>query len=251
MAMRRLIVIEYLSLDGVIQAPGHAQEDPAGDFAHGGWSGPFMDDHGRYMSEALNVMGALLLGRLTYEIWAGYWPTVTDPADDIARMLNGVPKYVASSTLESGPWRETTVIKDVAGEVGALKQEPGKDVVVMGSSELAHTLIADDLVDEYRLLIHPVVLGPGKRLFRDTATMRNLRLTENATTTTGLVTLTYQPTGPPGLIGSADDDDAVVLTPTLVERAATPAGGGALSRRLSGRQQSLRAQRLPSAIRAH
>jgi dihydrofolate reductase len=190
--MRQLTVIEYLSLDGVIQAPGHAREDPEGDFAHGGWTGPFIDDHGRYMREALNTTGALLLGRLTYEIWAGYWPTVTDPADEIARMLNAVPKYVASSTLTSGSWPETTVIADVAGQVRELKQQPGKDVVVMGSSMLARSLIDDDLVDEYRLMLHPVVLGGGKRLFAAGAPMRNLRLIEAAVTTTGLATLTYQ-----------------------------------------------------------
>ena len=96
--MRRLIVLEYLSVDGVTQAPGHAGEDTDGDFAHGGWTGPFMDDHRRYMGEALNAMGALLLGRITYEIWARYWPTVTDPNDEIALMLNTVPKYLASTT---------------------------------------------------------------------------------------------------------------------------------------------------------
>lgn len=165
--MRRLIVIEYLSLDGVAPAPGHAQEDTSAGFAHGGWTGPFMDEHGRYMREALNTMGALLLGRLTYEIWAGYWPTVTDPADEIARMFTG--------------------------QVGELKHQPGKDIVLMGSSELAQTLIRHDLVDEYRLMIHPVVLGSGKRLFRDSTPMSALRLIEAATTSSGLVTLTHEP----------------------------------------------------------
>jgi dihydrofolate reductase len=192
--MRRLIVIEYVSLDGVTQAPGHTAEDRDGDFAHGGWTGPFMDDHGRYMREALNTMGALLLGRLTYEIWAGYWPTVTDPTDEIARMLNTVPKYVASTTLTDGSWPQTTVIDDVAGQVGELKQQPGKDIVVMGSSELAQSLIGHDLVDEYRLMIHPVVLGSGKRLFREGNSTSTLRLIEATTTTSGLAILTYQPT---------------------------------------------------------
>jgi dihydrofolate reductase len=191
--MRRLIVIEYVSLDGVTQAPGHAREDTAGGFAFGGWTGPFMDDHGRYMREALDTMGALLLGRLTYGIWAGYWPTVTDPADEIARMLNAVPKYVASSTLTSGSWPQTTVITDVAAQVGELKQQPGKDIVVMGSSQLTQSLIGHDLVDEYRLMVHPVVLGGGKRLFREGAPMQSLRLTEAATMTTGLAILTYEP----------------------------------------------------------
>jgi dihydrofolate reductase len=192
--MRRLIVIEYVSLDGVVQAPGHAAEDCEGNFAHGGWTGSFMDDHGRYMREALNTMGALLLGRLTYEIWAGYWPTVTDPADEIARMLNTVPKYVASKTLRNGSWRQSTVIDDVAGEVGELKHQPGKDIVVMGSSGLAQSLISHQLVDEYRLMIHPIVLGSGKRLFREGNPMSTLRLIEATTTTSGLAILTYQPT---------------------------------------------------------
>jgi dihydrofolate reductase len=190
--MRRLTLIEYVSLDGVVQAPGHAREDLDGGFAHGGWTGPFMNDHGRYMQEALSTMGALLLGRVTYEIWAGYWPTVTDPADEIARMLNAVPKYVASTTLRHGSWPQTTVIADVGGEVGSLKQQPGKDIVVMGSSELSQALMAHDLVDEYRLMLHPVVLGAGKRLFRDGARMSRLQLVD-ATTTSGLATLTYRP----------------------------------------------------------
>jgi len=96
--MRSLTMIEYVSLDGIVQAPGHADEDRDGDFPYGGWTGPFMDGHGRYMREALTTMGALLLGRRTYEIWASYRPNVTDPADDIARMLNAVPKFVASTT---------------------------------------------------------------------------------------------------------------------------------------------------------
>lgn len=194
--MRRLVVIEYMSVDGVIQAPGHAQEDPDGGFPHGGWTGPFISEHGRYMQDALNSMGALLLGRLTYEIWAGYWPTVTDPSDDIARMLNSVPKYVASTTLQNGTWPETTVIADVPMEVGALKQQLGKDIVLMGSSELAQTLIEHDLVDEYRLMVHPVVLGTGKRLFRDHVPMRKFQLVDTITTSSGLTTLTYQPTSP-------------------------------------------------------
>jgi dihydrofolate reductase len=189
----RLTLIEYVSLDGVVQAPGHAEEDRDGGFAHGGWTGPFMSDHGRYMREALNAMGALLLGRRTYDIWAGYWPTVTDPADDVARMLNAVPKYVASQGMMSGSWPETTLIRDVAREVGELKERPGKDIVVMGSSELAQSLMDEDLVDEYRLMIHPVVVGEGKRLFREGAPMRGLRLVEASATASGLATLTYEP----------------------------------------------------------
>jgi dihydrofolate reductase len=192
----RLTVIEYVSVDGVVQAPGHAEEDRDGGFEHGGWTGPFMGDRGRYMREALNAMGALLLGRRTYEIWAGYWPTVADPADDIARMRNTVPKYAASRGLASGSWPETVLIRDVAREVGALGEQPGNDIVVMGSSRLTQSLMDADLVDEYRLMIHPVVLGSGKRLFREGARRRGLRLVEVAATTSGLATLTYRPYSP-------------------------------------------------------
>jgi dihydrofolate reductase len=196
--VRRLIVIEYLSLDGVGQAPGHAEEDRDGGFAHGGWTGAFMDDHGRYMREALTTMGALLLGRRTYEIWAGYWPHVTDPANEIARMLNAAPKFVASTTMRSGSWPPTTVVSDVAPDVAELKRRNGQDVVVMGSLLLAQALIAEDLVDEYRLLVHPVVLGGGKRLFRDGAARRDLRLVDATTAPSGLATMTYEPRGSAG-----------------------------------------------------
>src|SRR5262249_13129862 len=145
-------------------------------------TGPFMADHRRYMHEALNAMGALLLGRITYEIWAQYWPTVTDPGDEIARMLNAVPKYVASTAMRDGVWSETTVIDDVPRQVRELKQEPGKDIFVMGSSLLAQSLINDQLIDEYRLMIHPVVLGTGKRLFREGAPAETLRRIDAITT---------------------------------------------------------------------
>ena len=120
-SVRRLIVIEYVTVDGVVQAPGHDREDPDGEFTQGGWSVPFLPDHGRYMREALNTMGALLLGRRTYEIWAPYRPTVTDRDDEVARMLNAVPKYVASTTLASGDWGRTTVVADVPARHPAVR----------------------------------------------------------------------------------------------------------------------------------
>lgn len=146
--MRKLVVIEYTSLDGVIQAPGHAGEDPEGGFAHGGWTGPLMPDHQRYNSESYQTAGAFLLGRLTYDIWAAYWPTVTDDSDAIARALNTLPKYVASRTLAKPEWSGTTVIRDVPREVPELKQQPGKPIFVIGSANLAQTLIEHGLVDE-------------------------------------------------------------------------------------------------------
>jgi dihydrofolate reductase len=191
--MRKLIVIEYMSLDGVIQAPGHAQEDVDGGFKEGGWTGPLMPDHRRYNSESFQTAGAFLLGRLTYEIWAQYWPTVTDKSDLIAHALNQLPKYVASRTLSRADWKGTTVIREVPAEVAQLKSQPGKPIFVMGSSGLAQTLMAHKLVDEYQLWLHPVVLGGGKRLFRDGNAAIQMKLVDSQTSTGGLVILRYEP----------------------------------------------------------
>jgi dihydrofolate reductase len=198
--MRRLIVIEYVSLDGVIQAPGHATEDSEGGFAHGGWgwTDRFMVEHGRYNAETFQTAGAFLLGRLTYQIWADYWPSVTDQSDEVARALNTLPKYVASTTLTEALWSGTTIIgSDIATQVATLKKQPGKPILVIGSSKLAQTLLQHDLVDEYELWLHPVVLGSGKRLFQDGGPMKTLQLVDSKTTASGLVILTYEPAGPP------------------------------------------------------
>jgi dihydrofolate reductase len=190
------MVVEYVSLDGVIQAPGHKTEDPAGGFAHGGWTQPYMADHRRYNNELYPTIGAFLLGRLTYQIFAEYWPTVTDPNDDIARALNTRPKYVASTTLKTTDWKGTTLISgDVATEVAKLKEQPGKPILVVGSSALAQTLMEHGLVDVYQLWLHPVVLGNGKRLFRDGGPRTPLRLVDTRATGLGLVILTYEPAG--------------------------------------------------------
>ncbi len=192
-SLRNVVVLEYVSLDGVVQAPGHAGEDDEGGFAQGGWTGPFMRDHRRYIREAFWAAGAVLLGRRTYEIFAAYWPTVTDERDEIATSLNTLPKYVVSSTLTEAQWPGTTVIRsDVAEAVATLKTEPGKDMLVVGSSRLVQTLTEHDLVDEYRLWLHPTVLGRGKRLFKDGGPIMNLDLMDARTTTTGLVILTYE-----------------------------------------------------------
>ena len=192
--MSRVVVVEYVSLDGVVQAPGHPGEDPEGGFERGGWTGPFMQEHRRYMREEVRGAGAFLLGRVTYEIFAAYWPTVTDEQDEIARALNGLPKYVASTTLKEAEWDGTTVIRsDVAEEVAKLKKKIGRDILVVGSSALAQTLMRHDLVDEYRLWLHPVVLGDGKRLFGEGAPPTTLRLVDTRATPGGLVILTYEP----------------------------------------------------------
>jgi dihydrofolate reductase len=185
-----------VSLDGVVQAPGYDGEDPDGGFAHGGWTGPFMAEHRRYNSRLFPTAGGFLLGRLTYEIFAASWPTVTDPADRIALALNGRPKYVATTTPFEPTWPGTIVLTgDVAGQVAKLKQESGDEpILLVGSARLAQTLAAHDLVDEFQLMVHPVVLGSGKRLFGDrTGDRVDLRLVDSTTTEGGLVILTYRP----------------------------------------------------------
>jgi len=188
------MVVEYVSLDGVIQAPGHAGEDQDGGFTHGGWTGRFMADHGRRNSQLFPAASAFLLGRRTYEIFAAYWPAVTDE-DLIARALNGRPKYVVSSTLGEATWPGTTVLAgDVAGQVAELKKEPGGPILVLGSSRLVPFLLSRGLVDEYQLWLHPVVLGGGKRMFDDSHGNRlDLALVDSTATGSGLVILTYQP----------------------------------------------------------
>jgi dihydrofolate reductase len=191
--MCRIVVIEYTSLDGVIQGPGHSSEDTDGGFEQGGWTGPLMAEHGRYLSPLFQAADGFLLGRQTYDIWARYWPTVTDESDQIARALNSLPKYVASSTLQNPTWAGTIVLRDVPGEVAELRKQPGKPILLMGSSALAQALMTNGLVDEYQLLVHPVVLGGGKKLFRDSGPAISLRLADSTTTAGGLVILTYQP----------------------------------------------------------
>ena len=191
--MSKLIVVEYVSLDGVIQGPGHAGEDPDGGFTAGGWTQPLMPDHRRYNTESFQSAGAFLLGRKTYEIWAEYWPNVTDETDLIAHALNTQPKYVASKTLTKAEWKGTTIIRDVPTEVRRLKEELGRPILVMGSSELAKTLAEHKLVDEYHLWLHPVVLGGGKRLFAEGSPLTQMRLLDSRTSPAGLVILSYEP----------------------------------------------------------
>jgi len=194
--MGKLIVNEFLSLDGVAQAPGGADEDPSGGFAHGGWHMSYMDEPAqKSVLGAILAAGAFLLGRRTYEIFAAYWPNASEEERVIADPLNTKPKYVASTTL-SDPldWQNSTVLQgDVADAVAQLKQEDVGEVHVIGSIELVETLIEHDLVDEYRLMIDPVVLGGGKRLFRDDGALRALRLVDSQVTSTGAILATYAP----------------------------------------------------------
>ena len=194
----RLTLHTFLTLDGVMQAPGGPDEDTDGGFTRGGWSFPYGDqDFGAAMTGWFAAASAFLLGRRTYQIFAGHWPRVTDPGDPIAGKLNALPKYVASTTLTSADWHNSRLLgSDVVTEVAKLKEQPGGELQVHGSGALAHTLIEHDLIDEYRLLYFPVHLGSGKKLFRDGARPAALRLTGATTTSTGVVMATYQPAGP-------------------------------------------------------
>jgi dihydrofolate reductase len=191
--MARVVVSEFLTLDGVMQAPGAPDEDRDGSFQHGGWQLPYFDEvGGDAVGKGLAAAGGFLLGRKTYEIFAAFWPN--QPADDpFAATLNNLPKYVASTTLQEPlTWSNSTLIKgDVADQVSELKQHPGNDLVVIGSGVLAQMLMRHDLVDEYQLMVHPVVLGAGKRLF-DGNVKIPLQLVDTKTTVTGVLILTYQ-----------------------------------------------------------
>jgi dihydrofolate reductase len=188
--MRDLIIAEFITLDGVIQAPGGKDEDTEGGFQHGGWTWPFWHDEiGRHFFEAMENADAFLLGRKTWQIHSVF-ETMKEPFADT---LNAVKKYVVSKTLQStDAWRNSTVIRDdVVQAVRDLKAQPGKNIMLDGSSVLAHTLIENDLVDEFRLHIYPLVLGSGKRLYPDGKRV-NFKLVESAPVPTGVVYARYR-----------------------------------------------------------
>jgi dihydrofolate reductase len=190
--MRKLVVGTFLTVDGVMQAPGGPEEDREGGFEHGGWSVNYWDEvMGGLIVESTLQADALLLGRKTYDIFAAHWPHVGDH-DPIAAKLNSMPKYVASRTLDEVTWNNSTLIKgDVAGAVAALKEEAGGEIQVTGSGDLIQTLIGHDLIDEYRLWVFPVVLGEGKRLFAGGAVPAALKLVDTKTSSTGVAIHTY------------------------------------------------------------
>lgn len=191
--MRKITVAEFVSLDGVMQAPGGAEEDTDGGFAHGGWTMPYWhDDMGATILEDINQADTLLLGRKTWQTHAeAFEPAVGDPFADL---LNSLKKYVVSTTLKSADaWRNSTIISEnVVEEVRKLKGLPGKEIHIDGSSVLVHTLAQADLVDEYSLLVFPIVLGSGKRVFAD-GFYSGLKLTETKSFPTGVILLRYQP----------------------------------------------------------
>ena len=194
--MRKLVVATFVTLDGVLQAPGAPNEDPSGGFEHGGWLVPFADEEfGRRMVEHTEGGEALLLGRLTYEILGSHWPLIGDE-DPIARKLNAMPKYVVSRTLERGDWNNTTVLRgDLAQDVGALKATDGGEIDVIGSGELIQALLRHDLIDVFKLITFPVVLGTGKRLFGEGTVPARMRMVDSATTPAGVTFATYERAG--------------------------------------------------------
>lgn len=193
----RIVVSDFMSLDGVVQAPGHSEEDRDGGFAQGGWSMRYFDPDtmGQAIDEAMAATEALLFGRRTWQVMAAAWPERA--GDPFADRMNAITKYVVSTTLSDPErtWANSTLLAadDLVGEVQRLRRRDGGDVQVMGSATLARTLIGHDLVDEYRLMIEPIVLGGGKRLFPDDGRARPLRLIATTTTDTGVHVCTYQP----------------------------------------------------------
>ena len=189
--MSKVVVLTNLTLDGVMQGPARPDEDRRGGFEHGGWAAPYaaMEATGNNFASA----GALLFGRRTYENFYAVWPKQTN--SPYTEFLNTIQKYVASTTLkEPLPWSNSTLLKgDAAQAVSQLKQQPGKDLLIMGSGELIQSLMRANLIDDYVLLIHPLVLGSGRRLFPDGGAAATLRLVATSTTDKGVVIATYQP----------------------------------------------------------
>jgi len=194
-AMRKLAVSTFLTLDGVMQAPGGPGEDLTGGFTHGGWSVNYWDDHmGQRMDEWLGRPFDLLLGRKTYQIFAAHWPHAGD--DQGAAPLNNATKYVASRTLKNVDWQNSELIRgDVAAGVAELKRAQGPEIQVHGSSNLIQTLLQHELIDEFRLWVFPLVLGTGKRLFGEGVIPGGLRLVHSTTSSTGVTIATYEPSG--------------------------------------------------------
>lgn len=189
--MSKVVVLTNLTLDGVMQGPARPDEDRRGGFEHGGWAAPYaaMEATGNNFASA----GALLFGRRTYEHFYAVWPKQTN--SPYTEFLNTIPKYVASTTSkEPLPWSNSTLLKgDAAQAVSQLKEQPGKDLLIMGSGELIQSLMRANLIDDYVLLIHPLVLGSGRRLFPDGGAAATLRLVATSTTDKGVVIATYQP----------------------------------------------------------
>ena len=201
----RLTSTMFLSVDGVYQGPGGPTEDTRGGFDRGGWLAPHFDEAGGlFQADNFRKVDAFLLGRRTYEIFAAYWPNHNQADDPIANSLNVLPKYVVSTTLRTADWQPTTILSgDLPTEVARLKAAPGRELQVHGSGALVRSLLEHDLVDELRLLVLPVIVGAGLRLFPEAGIATGLRLVDSRTTPSGVAIHVYQPTGRPefGTVG--------------------------------------------------
>jgi dihydrofolate reductase len=191
--MRKVIVLEHISLDGVIQSPGGPEEDTSGGFAYGGWIAPYSDAIlGTALRRQMNMPFDLLLGRKTFEIWAPYWPQHADEWPGV----NKATKYVASNTMTSSEWRPSVFLNgDIAEKVANIKQQQGPDLHVWGSGNLIQTLIKHDLVDVFWLMIYPITLGVGKRLFADGTIPAAFKVTESQVTPNGVIVVNYERAG--------------------------------------------------------
>lgn len=191
--------MEFLSLDGVAQGPGSPEEDTSDGFTRGGWLVPHLDDEFmRIVTCWLGEVDAFLFGRRTYDNFARDWPKMNDPDDPFAAKLNGLPKYVASHGLAKADWEPTTILSgDVPARVAELKRQPGRELQIHGSARLGASLLAAGLIDELRLMIAPVIVGSGRRLFPDNGAPAGLRLLSSETTPTGVAAQVYEPTGLP------------------------------------------------------
>jgi dihydrofolate reductase len=191
--MRKIIVLEHISLDGVIQAPGGSGEDTSGGFAYGGWIASYSDEvGGTLLRRQMNMPFDLLVGRKTFEIWASFWPQHADEWPGV----NIATKYVASNTMTSSEWKPSVFLNgDVAKKVAKIKQQPGPDLHVWGSSNLLQTLIRHDLVDMFWLMIYPITLGAGKRLFADGTIPAAFKVTESTVTASGVIVVNYERAG--------------------------------------------------------
>jgi dihydrofolate reductase len=195
----QLTITTFLSVDGVYQGPGGPDEDRSGGFDRGGWVVPHFDEAtGRFIDEVFGQVDAFLLGRRTYDIFAAAWPKATDPDDPVASRLNTLPKYVASTTLKDPQWANTTVLEgDLAIAVRELKNREGRQLQVHGSGTLVRFLLGNDLVDRLNLLVFPVIVGAGKRLFPDQGMATGLAVDESRTTPSGVTISVYRTTGRP------------------------------------------------------
>jgi dihydrofolate reductase len=205
--MRKIVVLEHLSLDGVIQGPGGPTEDATGGFALGGWIGAYSDPIlGEHFRRQMQQNFDLLLGRRTYDIWAPYWPL----HNEVWPQANAATKYVVSRTRTKGDWEHTVFLNDdVAERVRKIQRQPGPDLHVWGSSQLVQELVRNDLIDEFWLVVYPVVLGSGKRLFADSLVPRALRVIESTATPSGVLVTRYQRSDSASSKGEAKGDDHV------------------------------------------